>query len=60
MRNAGRANIPFGAGRKVYLDSRDDMERTVRYICGNPGKAQQWDFVQEYDGWLPGIGARRA
>lgn len=53
-----------GPGWKVYLDSREDMERTVRYIGGNPGKAkmpaQHWDFVQEYDGWLPGIGARRA
>ncbi len=47
-----------GPGWKVYLDSREDMERTVRYIRDNPVKAgrqpQMWDFVQEYDGWLPG------
>ena len=40
------------------------MERTVRYIRGNPAKAkrepQQWDFVQEYDGWLPGGRVKRS
>ncbi len=52
-----------GPGWKVYLDTRADMQRTVRYILGNPIKAglpaQRWDYVTEYDGWLPGIGARR-
>jgi hypothetical protein len=52
-----------GPGWKVYLDSCDDIERVVRYIADNPIKAgrpeQEWPFVQAYDGWLPGIGARR-
>ena len=52
-----------GPGWKVYLDTRDDIERTVRYVRENPGKAhrpeQQWEFVQEYDGWLPGVGPRK-
>jgi hypothetical protein len=52
-----------GPGWKVYLDSREDMDRTMRYIRGNPAKAkrepQQWDFVQEHDGWLPGGRMRR-
>lgn len=52
-----------GPGWKVYLDSCTDVERTVRYVRDNPGKAgrpeQTWDFVLEYDGWLPGVGARK-
>lgn len=52
-----------GPGWKVYLDSRDDIERTIRYISNNSIKArlpaQIWPFVVEYDGWLPGIGARK-
>lgn len=51
-----------GLGWKVYLDSRADMERIVKYIQDNPIKAgrapQKWKFVQPYDGWLPGVGAR--
>ena len=47
-----------GPGWKVYLDSRDDIVRTVRYIENNPRKdglpAQTWPFVKKYDGWLPG------
>lgn len=47
-----------GPGWKVYLDTVDEMRRVVRYIENNPVKArrpsQQWDFVQPYDGWLPG------
>jgi REP element-mobilizing transposase RayT len=47
-----------GPGWKVYLDSREDMARTVDYIRENPAKAgrpaQRWAFVKEYDGWLPG------
>lgn len=47
-----------GPGWKVYLDSRDDIERTIKYIQANPLKAgrpaQRWSFVREYDGWLPG------
>lgn len=52
-----------GPGWKVYLNTIEDMERTIRYIRANPIKArmpeQFWDFVMEYDGWLPGVGARK-
>ena len=52
-----------GPGWKVYLDSCEDIERTIRYIDENPSKAkrpaQKWHFVQDYDGWLPGVGATR-
>ncbi len=47
-----------GCGWKVYLETCDDIERTVRYIEDNPDKAkrppQSWPFVKRYDGWLPG------
>jgi REP element-mobilizing transposase RayT len=46
-----------GDGWKVYLETRDDMERTVAYIGKNlRGKqaGQTWAFVKPYDGWLPG------
>jgi REP element-mobilizing transposase RayT len=46
------------SGWRVFLDTCDDIERTVRYIRGNPVKAkmqeQAWEFVYAYDGWLPG------
>lgn len=44
-----------GPGWKVFLDSVDDVRRTVRYVEMNPIKArrpaQDWDFVTPYDGW---------
>ena len=47
-----------GPGWKVFLDSRHEIERTVRYVERNPEKArrppQTWNFVKLYDGWLPG------
>lgn len=47
-----------GPGWKVFLSTRDDMWRIVRYVEQNPIKAgrpaQTWDFVKPYDGWLPG------
>lgn len=47
-----------GPGWKVYLETADDIRRTIRYIENNPVKIgrprQTWDFVQTYDGWLPG------
>ncbi|MGO8688981.1 MAG: hypothetical protein ACLQLG_05050 [Thermoguttaceae bacterium] len=47
-----------GPGWKVYLETRTDMERVVKYIYDNPLKlgrpAQHWPFVRPYDGWLPG------
>lgn len=48
-----------GPGWKVFLETRDDIERTIKYIEDNPFKAhrpaQRWDFVTKYDGWLPAI-----
>lgn len=53
-----------GLGWKVFLETRADMRRTVRYIEDNPEKAgrprQRWEFVKQYDGWLPGNPFRRA
>jgi len=47
-----------GPGWKVFLDTRPDMERIVRYVEQNPVKMgrpiQRWAFVKAYDGWLPG------
>jgi hypothetical protein len=44
-----------GPGWKVFLDSEEDVRRTVRYVEENPTKArlpaQSWDFVTAYDGW---------
>ena len=46
-----------GAGWKVFLDSPDDIRRTMEYIEQNPvriGKPKQrWGFVKAYDGWPP-------
>ena len=47
-----------GPGWKVYLETREDMQRTIAYIRKNRAQArrteQNWPFVQTYDGWLPG------
>jgi REP element-mobilizing transposase RayT len=47
-----------GPGWKVYLETREDIVRTIRYIDGNPRKSrlppQTWPFVKRYDGWLSG------
>lgn len=44
-----------GCGWKVFLDSVDDIRRTVKYIEDNPTKArlppQSWEFVTFYDNW---------
>jgi REP element-mobilizing transposase RayT len=46
-----------GKGWTVYQNTRQQMERTIRYIEQNPIKAhlppQRWGFVRPYDGWLP-------
>ena len=46
-----------GPGWKVFLSTRADMERIVKYINRNPLEwklpAQDWPFVSIYDGWLP-------
>jgi REP element-mobilizing transposase RayT len=48
-----------GKGWKVFLNTRADMERVVKYIHNNPIKAgrpeQRWAFVTKYDGWLPSV-----
>lgn len=47
-----------GPGWKVFLNTQDDIRRTIRYVENNPLKfrrpRQRWLFVREYDGWLPG------
>ena len=52
-----------GPGWKVFLNTREEMERVEKYIRENPERAgkpaQYWDFVQVYDGWLPGVGRKR-
>ena len=44
-----------GPGWKVFLDSTDDIWRTIRYIEENPVKAglrkQSYSFVTPYDNW---------
>lgn len=46
-------------GWKGFLETRADFQRIIRYIRENPLKIslplQHWDFVQPYNGWLPGI-----
>ncbi len=47
-----------GPGWKVFLETREDIQRTVHYVEQNPVEierhAQSWPFVKAYDGWLPG------
>ena len=47
-----------GPGWKVFLFTRDDIRRTIRYVEQNPVKIgwprQRWRWVTSYDGWLPG------
>ena len=66
IESAGRANehpVWGGPGWKVFLESREDIERTIGYIDDNPRKArlpaQAWKFVTRYDGWLPGLVTKR-
>ena len=44
-----------GHGWKVYLDSTDDIWRTIPYVEENPLKLkmpkQIWEFVTPYDNW---------
>ena len=51
-----------GPGWKVYLETRDDIRRVIKYIEDNPIQVrrprQTWDFVAPYDGWLPGLAPR--
>ncbi len=51
-----------GPGWKVFLDTANDMERTIRYIAKNPIPyrlpVQQHSFVTIYDGWNLNLAAR--
>jgi REP element-mobilizing transposase RayT len=44
-----------GPGWKVFLDSPEEIRRTIKYIEENPVKIglprQGWEFVKMYDGW---------
>lgn len=44
-----------GSGWKVFLDTPQDIRRTVKYAQDNPIKSrmppQNWEFVSPYDGW---------
>jgi REP element-mobilizing transposase RayT len=44
-----------GPGWKVFLNSPQDIKRTIKYVEDNPIKArlapQSFEFVTEYDGW---------
>lgn len=46
-----------GPGWKRFLNTREDMERVIRYIRNNPIKErmpeQIWRFVRSYNGWMP-------
>lgn len=56
---ARAANHPVwgGPGWKRFLNTREDMERVIRYIRNNPIKEgmpeQTWGFVRPYEGWMP-------
>lgn len=43
------------SGYKVFLDTPDDVRRTIRYIEQNPVKqrlpVQRWPFITPYDNW---------
>lgn len=53
-----------GPGWKVFLETRDDFNRTIAYLGKNLLQAhraeQPWPFVKPYDGWLPGQGVAGA
>lgn len=59
LRAAGRRSedhpVWAQGGWKVFLDSPDDIRRTIKYIDDNPVKMrlpkQLWSFVTAYDGW---------
>jgi len=51
-----------GPGWKVFLDTPDDIRRTIQYVQDNPIKIgrskQDWDFVTRYNGWPFHAGSR--
>ncbi|MFG0329884.1 MAG: transposase [Phycisphaerales bacterium] len=52
-----------GPGWKVYLDTPDDIRRTIRYIEANPlpyrMPAPKYPFVDPFDGWSLRDAARK-
>ena len=46
-----------GPGWKVFLNTPEDIVRIIKYIRNNPLKtgrpAQDWPFIQPYNGWKP-------
>ena len=44
-----------GTGWKVFLDTPEEIRRTITYVERNPLSyglpAQAWSFVKQYDGW---------
>jgi REP element-mobilizing transposase RayT len=52
-----------GPGWKAFLYKQEDFVRVIEYVRNNPLKIgkprQRWGFVKEYDGWLPGVSAKR-
>lgn len=57
---AGRRKLDHpvwgGPGWNVFLDCREDIERTIEENPVKIGRPiQRWDFVTPYDGWLPGL-----
>lgn len=46
-----------GPGWKTFINSQQQFRSEIKYIRRNPekiGKPEQtWDFVEEYDGWMP-------
>jgi REP element-mobilizing transposase RayT len=54
---AGNHPVWGGPGWKVFQSTPQQMQSTARYVEDNPRErgqpAQQWDFVQPYDGRIP-------
>lgn len=52
-----------GPGWVVFLETPADIRRVIRYVELNPVKigwpVQNWNWVTEYDGWLPGLSPHR-
>lgn len=40
-----------GHGWSVFLDSPEDIWRTIKYICGNLKVPKEYSFVLRYDNW---------
>lgn len=63
-RNSSHPVWTDGPGWKTFINTSRQFENEIQYIEQNPTKlgrpVQVWDFVQKYDGWMPGYrGAKR-